>query len=1307
MFLRDLTTGPLGPLWEARVDADGVPMDALARVITLPHGLSPAQQQALAQAAWDSTELSHGLILGVADVVFGKHWAALIHDFSEGTTLKSLLARAEERQSSFPVAVALRIALDIVRSVGDSRKLSEELGIPWLSGGLTAASTYVCGDGFARLLDGYVPAACIRSSSLRASPGALAYAAPEQLDPNHEPDERSDVFALGAIVWELLQGKPLLVGSQSAISQRVSTALPRLPTDEGGKQVPAAIVDAVAQALELDPARRFETLAEFSTSLAQAAPELANRGEVIDFIDALLHRESTLFRLLADPPPRLSERMKSVRPPKPDLAWAVDLAKRAKVIAQAHGTTPSGSAITASGTLAPEHAMPTKQTAISPVNHAGAGHAPVTGSGQNAETPAPQSAMKSTENVPLASKASPAEPPVSSNGGNGAPASPPEVPRPTSGGNGTTPAKPSASAGDGSGPKSDASPHRPVMKTLIGLNAASFMGTPESDGTVPFRAALDSSDDETQSSALGRAFPGAPQPMSQRAAVRVSAGSSPTTSKQPLIGPGADDTHPGLGFAAAMAPAPSSVDAKANAPSAPDDAEQQAAPATARSSPGGSNADGVAAAATAAATPPGRAKLVRPPMATAARVESGTGTLAGKPFAIAPPGVTAAPESSSAPSGTGGKLAPQATSTAAGGGTLTAQTASTAAIGSKQTAQRTATATAASKLAPQANSAAAIGSKQAAQRPATATAAGKLAARRTATATAAGKLAPQGNSAAAAGGKATVAGTDASPGGGRGAGSTGFAAASVPRPALGRSPDQPVAPDSPRSSDTLTAHDAAAAAKPARTETPKSAAAADAPPDAALVERTAEAPATTKALVSSGTDTASSKEAVPPESEMTSGTQSGEGEGGNRRIADPDENAFEAFLESSGQGRQTAKQAEPGLPKAVNAEETPSPAASSPQPEQTLPKAESAADTSSPTPSAPQGKQPPPLGGEPPQASMEASKDASPVAALLSEAIDAGSAKTPAPGTTGSSQPVTALIEGPLVRPLPPTSEAERTAPGESAKADRDERAPAGAALSAAAIAAAVPKKGTGAQGSSATASPDSSAVASSAEAASVVSSPSTHDLPTRPIATAPLMPFKSTPGVASEASTEPFAAAAAPELARGHVGAEELEAPFARKRPQVSALTMLFAATTLILAGVVIWLLGSRPEASEAPDAVTAPATTTKAGSAAPIERDAASVAASTQRAAKEADQEKAAKAAALTPKTDEPNPEDEKETEKSVSSDEAQGSAKAEESDSATTRAATTTKSTAPRLQRTAKPWRPKPKTEPKKKTYVPSDL
>jgi serine/threonine protein kinase len=96
--------------------------------------------------------------------------------------------------------------------------------------------------------------------------GTIAYASPEQLT-GAAIDSRSDVYSLGAVVYELLTGRVPFGGpdAMSMLTAHLSGAVPRV--SETIADVPAWVDIAVSRALAKDPADRWATIADFGHAL--------------------------------------------------------------------------------------------------------------------------------------------------------------------------------------------------------------------------------------------------------------------------------------------------------------------------------------------------------------------------------------------------------------------------------------------------------------------------------------------------------------------------------------------------------------------------------------------------------------------------------------------------------------------------------------------------------------------------------------------------------------------------------------------------------------------------------------------------------------------------------------------------------------------------------------------------------------------------------------------------------------------------------------------------------------------------------
>ena len=99
------------------------------------------------------------------------------------------------------------------------------------------------------------------------SMGTPQYMSPEQAAGDHEVDGRSDIYALGAVLYEMLTGEAPHSGkSAQAIFARVLSEAPT-PIGNIRNSVPGHVQTAVHRSLEKAPADRFQTAAEMATAL--------------------------------------------------------------------------------------------------------------------------------------------------------------------------------------------------------------------------------------------------------------------------------------------------------------------------------------------------------------------------------------------------------------------------------------------------------------------------------------------------------------------------------------------------------------------------------------------------------------------------------------------------------------------------------------------------------------------------------------------------------------------------------------------------------------------------------------------------------------------------------------------------------------------------------------------------------------------------------------------------------------------------------------------------------------------------------
>jgi hypothetical protein len=97
--------------------------------------------------------------------------------------------------------------------------------------------------------------------------GTIQYVAPEQLDPSRPIDARTDVYALGVILYELLCGRtPYGGASDEQVQRAIRTGTPILPI-EGDPRVPEPLQAIALKAMEREPALRYASARDMAADL--------------------------------------------------------------------------------------------------------------------------------------------------------------------------------------------------------------------------------------------------------------------------------------------------------------------------------------------------------------------------------------------------------------------------------------------------------------------------------------------------------------------------------------------------------------------------------------------------------------------------------------------------------------------------------------------------------------------------------------------------------------------------------------------------------------------------------------------------------------------------------------------------------------------------------------------------------------------------------------------------------------------------------------------------------------------------------
>ena len=198
----------------------------------------------------------------------------LVMEYVEGASLHAILQRlAKDGRKRLPLPIALRIFLDSLAGLHAAHELCDHDGksLNIVHRDVSPHNILVGVDGTSRITDFGIAYAEARITSTRSGQlkGKLPYMAPEQLE-DRPVDRRTDVYAAGCVLWEILTGKRLFRGGNEAAVACAVLAGPERTVAEVRPDVPASISEACMVALARRDQRHASAL-QFAEALEQAA----------------------------------------------------------------------------------------------------------------------------------------------------------------------------------------------------------------------------------------------------------------------------------------------------------------------------------------------------------------------------------------------------------------------------------------------------------------------------------------------------------------------------------------------------------------------------------------------------------------------------------------------------------------------------------------------------------------------------------------------------------------------------------------------------------------------------------------------------------------------------------------------------------------------------------------------------------------------------------------------------------------------------------------------------------------------------
>ena len=274
-LLVPLAQGATAQVWAARTT--GSRMQKIVAVKVLSAGVSDdidAESMFLDEARLVS-RIRHPNVASVLDLGDDSETLYIVIEWIEGEPLQIVMREAHAR-GGVPLPLALRIVKQAASGLHAAHELCDDAGKPLglVHRDVSPHNIMIGYDGAVKVIDFGVAKATtnMQRTSVGQLKGKVPYMAPEQT--SGEPvDRRTDVFALGVVLYQLVTGKhPFRGDSDFATIARLRDKKPVESPRVHVKDLPPAIEEVMLKALSKQPGERYAAMLDLAKALEKAMP---------------------------------------------------------------------------------------------------------------------------------------------------------------------------------------------------------------------------------------------------------------------------------------------------------------------------------------------------------------------------------------------------------------------------------------------------------------------------------------------------------------------------------------------------------------------------------------------------------------------------------------------------------------------------------------------------------------------------------------------------------------------------------------------------------------------------------------------------------------------------------------------------------------------------------------------------------------------------------------------------------------------------------------------------------------------------
>jgi serine/threonine-protein kinase len=275
-LLCPIAEGGMAMVWVARqTGKHGFEKLVAIKTILPKFASDPAFQKMFRDEARIASRIEHTNAAQILDVGEQHDMTYLVMEYVDGDALSSVYRALKKNNLRIPPGVVMRVLADACGALHAAHELRDDAGalLNVVHRDVSPQNVLVSTKGVAKIIDFGIAKARDRVSGDTNSgqvKGKVRYMAPEQAM-GRTIDRRADLWAVGAILYHMLSGKPPYDGETDVQAlMTLTSGLPPLPLPPS---VPAPISAVVKRALKPSPDARFSTAAEMQQAIEDAMAE--------------------------------------------------------------------------------------------------------------------------------------------------------------------------------------------------------------------------------------------------------------------------------------------------------------------------------------------------------------------------------------------------------------------------------------------------------------------------------------------------------------------------------------------------------------------------------------------------------------------------------------------------------------------------------------------------------------------------------------------------------------------------------------------------------------------------------------------------------------------------------------------------------------------------------------------------------------------------------------------------------------------------------------------------------------------------